>query len=316
MKKLPIASIITVIALLVVFAFYAFSYQVRFSQTAVKVQFGQADGATTDPGVYFRWPWPVVSIQSYDKRLRTLDTPEGETKTRDGKNLVIGCYAVWKIEDPLKFYKVFTQEARAETQLRARINEARQLVVGRHDMADFFGLDEQQITASHDKIETELLDAVAPQLKKEYGIAMSMVAIRRISLPEGATQEVFKSMTAEREKIAATYRAEGESLATSIESTARSAADQIREFAKRKATEIESEGRRAATSYLAQIENQNRDFFIFLRRLETIESMLKQNSTIFFDTNNEFIRSFAAPLGIPLPAPQAKEPRTSSDGEN
>lgn len=302
MSRFPLPTIITAAALVLVLVAYAFSYQVRFSQFAVKTHLGQADDNSihTDPGIKFRWPWPIEEVQVYDKRLQTIDTPEGETKTRDGKNLIVGCFAVWKIDadspgNALKFYKVSTTERKAESQLRARINEARQLVIGRHDMSDLFGLDEEQVRANHDKIEKEMLDAAAADIQKDYGIVVTHIGIRRISLPDAATQEVFKSMSKERDALATKYRSEGESLAKSIESRAQSASDQIMAFTMRKAEEIKSEGRRAATTYLSRIEQQDREFFIFLREMETMESMLKQRATIFFDTTNEFLRKFVAP---------------------
>lgn len=314
MRRFSMPTILTAGALVVVLLLYWTTYTVRFSEVAVRVKLGKADESSveTKPGVYFKLPPPLEYVVTYDKRIRTTDTPEGEIPTRDGKNLVVRCFLTWRIEDALKFYKVVADTDRAETLLRGRINEIRQTVIGRHDLSDFFGLDPQRVRASHDAIEREMLDAAQGEIMSKYGIAIRSIGLGRISLPQSATQEVFKSMSQERDKLATEYREEGASLARGIESRAESAAQQILSFARTKAEEIKSEGRRAARPYLEKIESQDREFYLFLRKLETLETVLKQQATIFFDANMELMRQFLSPH---MPSRPAARTESGTAGE-
>lgn len=311
MKKLPLPTVLTAGALLLVLLAYAVTFQVRFNQTAVRVVLGRADESSIvrQPGPYLRWPWPIEQIVKYDQRLQGLDTPEGEATTHDNKNLIVGCYAIWQVADPLKFYKVVLTQRSAEQQIRARVNEARQTVIGRYDMSAFVNPDENALRDTYDKMESEMKDLVAPGLAADYGIRLDRVGLRRISLPESATAEVFRSMSQERDKLATRYREEGNSLKSGIESRAKAAADKILAFAESKAKEIESEGGRASRAYLEQIAQADSEFFIFLRELETLEAVLKSDSTIFFDAQSELFRKFmqsGAPASPDLHA-RAKE---------
>src|SRR6516165_703471 len=73
-------------------------------------QFGRPvavyDGATeADAGLHWKWPWPIQSVQSFDRRLQYLDLPGAELLTRDprratiDKTLTIDAYVCWRIPD-------------------------------------------------------------------------------------------------------------------------------------------------------------------------------------------------------------------------
>ncbi|MCG3127317.1 MAG: Modulator of FtsH protease HflC [Phycisphaerae bacterium] len=297
MKRMPIPTIITALMLVVIFLTYAFTFRVRFSEVALRVHLGKADQASviTAPGIYFRWCAPIEQVVTYDKRIKLLDTPEIETKTRDGKNLVVGCFALWKIVDPLKFYVSVVTEPEAEDQIRKRINEARQTVIGNRDLSSFVGLDEERVRQGYQEMEAAMLTHAAPAIRDTYGIELLSIGIRRLSLPESVTEKVFEQMTQEREALATRYREEGRGLARAIEARADSQAKQILAFAARKATEIESEGVRASARILNQIDPKYRDFFILLRQLDTIRETLREQSTIFFDAQGELFKLFTTP---------------------
>src|SRR5262245_22031938 len=74
------------------------------------------DGAVDEQaGLHFRWPWPIQSVTSVDRRLQVLDLPAAELVTRDpgqpgqpgqpaqagtlDKTLAIDAYVVWRIPD-------------------------------------------------------------------------------------------------------------------------------------------------------------------------------------------------------------------------
>ena len=53
------------LAILAVLLSFMFFFQVRYDEVAVLTTFEKADKETsikTDPGLYFRWPWPVQRV--------------------------------------------------------------------------------------------------------------------------------------------------------------------------------------------------------------------------------------------------------------
>ncbi len=297
MNRVSISTLIIGGLVVCILLTYAFTYQVAFHEVAIKVRLGRADqdSVMRTPGLKFRLPWPVEAIQTYDIRLRTMDTPETEVKTFDGKNVIIGAYAIWQIENPLQFFKRVRTVAEAERQMRSRIGQVQAAVIGQSNLSDFVNLDAAQVDANFDRILTTMRDGVAPKLLEDYGVAVQEIGIRRISLPKETTQQVFASMTQERNKQATTYREEGKAEAAAIVARAAQEANQILSFAERKAEEIRSAGTQAATRIYARIQDEDREFFEWLRWLDALRAALSQQTTIFLDEKSPFFAPFVNP---------------------
>ncbi len=297
MRKFPLPTVITGLVLALILVIYAVTFVVRFNEVAVRVSiWNRANARVVDqPGLYLRWPEPIETVRKYDTRLRVLDTPETEIKTHDKQNVIVGCYALWRIKDPLRFYVRVPVEKEAEAKIRERINEKRAAVFGRHDMSEFVNLDRELVDKTYAQIEQEMLEEAAPGLLNDYGVELVHVGIRRVSLPEEATKTVLDAMKQERERMAARIRQEGISVGEAIKARAQSARKQILAFADRKAAEIEAAGVQASERILEQIGEEDTEFFIWLRRLEALRAALKQRTTIFFDASSELFKAFMQP---------------------
>lgn len=288
MSKASIPSLIIAGLVVVILLTYLCTYQVAFNEVAIKIRFGQADDDSVirgdvAPGLKFRWPWPVERIRKYDIRLRTLDTPEAEIKTIDGKNVIIGAYAVWQIETPLQFLVSAQTVGEAQKQMRSRISQAQAAVIGQSRLSDFVNLDRERVRLNYTQLLDDVKAGVYDKLLIDYGIAVREIGIRRISLPQETTKQVFESMRQERNKLATELREEGKSEAEGIVARATQESAQILAFADRKAEEIRSAGTQAVSRIYAQIEQQDREFFEWLRWLDTLRTALAQRTTIFID---------------------------------
>lgn len=312
MKRLSIPTVVTAVLVVVVLLVKLSTFMVRFSEVAVKVRMGQVAAIITQPGLYWRWPWPIESVKTYDTRLRTLDTLESEIKTRDGKNVIVGNFALWRIADPRTFYIRVNNEREAEDKLRARINQRRAAVIGNEDLSAFVNLNQDAVDANYNRIENELLSgkqtegegaglSLQDAVLADFGVNLKKVDLRRISLPEETTQTVFTQMIAERQKEAARFREEGKSRAQTITAQAEADRNQIIAFAERKAQEIQSTGIQAATGILKQINAEDAEFFEWLCWLDALRDALRQKSTIFLDSRSALFDYFKAPV----PAPEA-----------
>jgi membrane protease subunit HflC len=311
MSKISFPTLIIAGLVVLVLLTFAFTYQVDFNEVAVKAHFGKADASSVirEPGLKFRWPYPFESIETYDVRLRPLDTPETEIKTIDGKMVIVGAYVVWQITDPLKFYVNVPERsvAGAEKLMRPIISQSQAAVIGQATLADFVNLDVQQKDANYDRLLAQMLDGVKPRLAP-YGIDVRRVGLRRISLPKEAMQQVFASMQQERNRLAARYRQEGKSRAEGIKARADANAQQIMAFANRRAKEIESAGIAASTQILKKIQQEDAGLFILLRELDALRESLSQKTTIFLDQKSPLFAPFVHPPTPPEPSKTAAEP--------
>ena len=308
MNKMTVLPTLVVVGLLVVILLaVACLKQVSFNQVGVKVRLGKADDSSVirdNPGLKFRWPL-IESIITYDTRLQILDMPEKESPTKDGKQVIVGTYAVWRIADPLLFYTKVRTIGKAQQQMRTRLSLAQSAVIGQRPLSDFANRDAKELNLHYGQLLIDMLDrkeadasdddkqlSTREQLKLDFGIDEVRMGIRRISLPAGTTEEVFKSMRQERNNLAAKYRQTGRAEAEGIKARAESNAQQILAFAERRASEIESAGIQAAKRILERIPEEDREFYEWLRWLDALRATLAQKTTIFIDQNSPLFAPF------------------------
>lgn len=296
MKHVSLPTLLIALLVVVILVAYWVTFEVSFHDVVIRIRLGKAGPTSVidDPGLRFRWPL-IDNIVRYDTRIQVLDTPETEIKTNDGKQVIIGAYALWKVADPLVFYRSVTTFDEGIRDMRPRVTQALTAVVGRNALSDFVGLNPDVVDANYDRILGEVQDQLAADFMKDYGVKLEEIGIRRISLPQQTTQRIFESMQQERNKLATSLREQGKAEAAAIVARAQSEARQIREFARRRAQEIKSTGYQAAKEILAQIEQGDREFFEWLRWLDALQAALSQQTTIFIDQNWPLFGPFVNP---------------------
>lgn len=246
------------------FLIYMCSFTVRFSEQAVVTTFGQvsAEGVVKEPGLRFKWPTPIQSVTLYDTRSRLLTTKNETQQTADDRQIVVQSFVVWRISDPLAFYKknrgqgatAREQYTKAEEQLTSQLRSAMS-EVSRYRLGELFS--PQPGGSKIPELEADILRRVRRATTAEgpdsYGVEPVLVGINSIVLPEATTGEVFNRMTESRKRLAAQAESEGQARATAIRSEAQNAAKRIREFARFRADQIRNQGDQEATPYLAQL---------------------------------------------------------------
>lgn len=267
--------------LLGLFLLLLFLFQVRQTEVAVVTTFGKATRPITDPGLYFKWPWPVQKVTKLDRRLQSSEGKFEETLTKDGRNVLIMLFTGWRIEDPALFYTRFAGGSlvEAERSLQNILSTAKNAAVGRHAFADFISVKEGDL--KFDQIEKEILDAVQADAKTQ-GIAVDLARIKRIGLPDSVTEKVFDRMKAERSKEVERLRSEGQEEAIKIRSAADLERDKLLAEADAQAYRIRGEGdAEAAKSF--SIFQQNPDLAILILKLNALEATLKERATLIVD---------------------------------
>lgn len=270
--------------LLVIFGLLLFVFQVRKSEVKVVTTFGKLTTVKTEPGAYFKWPWPIQKVHKLDQRLQNFEDRFEEVLTPDGYNLLANVYVGWRISDPKVFFPKFGDSvAQAEKTLEAVVRNAKNATVGQHPLSHFISTDENELKFSD--IENEILKKVQGQLTaSNYGIEIKFVGIKKLGLPESVTQNVFERMKSERQVLIAEIENKGKAEADIIRSTAERDASKILAEADAQATRIRSEGQAKAKESLAVFQ-KNPELAVFLLQLEALETMLKEKSTLVLDQN-------------------------------
>jgi membrane protease subunit HflC len=257
---------------------HMFLYQVRYDQVAVRTTFDKADAASIqeDPGLKWRWPWPINKVTLYPRRLQLLEDKLEELQTADGKSVIVRTYLTWRIVDPLKFYVTLKEPAEAAKQLSSSLREVRGLI-SNHRFDELVNLDRSKLKLGQIEADAaQMLDAALAQA--DYGIRVESVGIHKIILPESTTSKVFETMIASRERLAENALQEGQAQASAIRSEAESARERILAFAERRAQAIRAQGdREASTQYQSFAKNE--EFAIFLRKVDALKKMLDHNTT-------------------------------------
>jgi membrane protease subunit HflC len=281
MKRSPINFVVGIV-LMLIFVALLFCFQVRQTEVAIVTTFQKPSRNRTEPGLYFKLPWPIQTVYKLDKRIQNFESRYEETLTKDGRNLLITIYAGWSVADPIVFFQTFLNGSMTEAErsleglLRSRKNE----VVGQHPFNHFISTTEQELKFA--EIEREMLDKVQAEARKNYGIEVRFVGIKRLGLPESITQKVFDRMQAERQRLVQQLQGEGESRASEIRSAAERDRDKLLASAQAEATRIRGQGDAEAAKAFAVFQ-QNPELAILLMKLNALELSLKERTTLILD---------------------------------
>ncbi|MHC4324396.1 MAG: protease modulator HflC, partial [Planctomycetota bacterium] len=64
MKNIAIAIFVAII--LVTLSLYLISFQVRETESCLVTTFGRPTRPITDPNMYFKWPFPIQQVHTFD----------------------------------------------------------------------------------------------------------------------------------------------------------------------------------------------------------------------------------------------------------
>ncbi len=281
MKKNLITLVIGAV-LIIIFALLLFVFQVRQSEVAVVTTFGKPVQNITEPGAYFKWPWPIQNVYKFDKRVQNFEDRFSQTLTADNNNLIVTIYTGWEISDAKEFYPKFLGSVpAAQRALESILRNAKSGVIAHHNLSDFVNSDPQQLR--FDAIEGEIEAEVQAELStNNYGIKIDFLGFKKIELPESVTATVFARMTAERTGIINSLQYAGEAEAAKIKSAADRQAAGVINNAIADATRIRGEGEAAAAKVLPVFQ-QNPELANYLQRVDALKQSLNQKSTLIFD---------------------------------
>jgi membrane protease subunit HflC len=285
MKK-NLLTIIIGALLVVIFVLLLFTYQVRQAEEVVVTTFLKPTANHDQPGLYFKWPWPIQKVYRYDQRVQNFEDKYSEAYTGDSITLLSSVYVGWKITDASAFIQKFPGDTAdsiplAQSKLEGILRTAKLGVIGKYNLSDFVNADPKAL--KFDEIEQKIAQSVQFQLQSNsYGFQVEFLGFKKIGLPESVTQTVFDRMSNERKVLISQLQSAGDSDALNIRSSADREASETIANANATARRIEGEGEaKAAETYT--LLNQNPDLAKFLLDIRTLPDLVGQKTTLILD---------------------------------
>jgi membrane protease subunit HflC len=297
-RNLP--TFLTGAALLLIFGMLLFTFQVRQTEVAVVTTFGNPTRPITQPGLYFKLPWPVQKVYKFDERIHNFESKFEQLYTSDGYNLLIMVYVGWNISEPQVFFPRFGgSEKRAEESLEGLVRNAYSGVVGKHPFAHFISTDEREL--QFPQIEEEMLKRVQQDARaNNYGIDVKFLGIKKLGLPESVTKLVFERMQSERQVLVSKIQSEGEAEAQDIRTKADLASAGFLADAEAEATRLRGLGDAEAQKYFRVFE-QEPALANFLLGLAGLEAFLKERTTLVLDQDTTPLQLLKGLPGAAVP---------------
>lgn len=281
-----------IIAALVVLAIVAFmtTYTVRFTETAVVTTFGKADESSVkrEAGLGFKWPYPVQSVITYDTRARFTETRSETIATADNRQVILQTYLVWKVSEPLSFFRSYGNAGareidhvrQAEETLRAKLRSAL-AETSKYKLTELLnsGGGGSKLGELEGRLLGALKSVAGAGALTSSGIEAVAVGIESMELPMSATESVYKSMQATQQKIAGAESQRGETEAASIRAKAEGDSKTIMTFAERLAEGIRGQGQKEAAGYLA-LQKEDPRLAVFLQNLRFLRETTSKRTTL------------------------------------
>jgi len=271
-------------ATLLLLALYSSAVAVKERHVALITRFGELVRTIEEPGLSWKLPWPIESEVLVDQRLTVLASVPTETLTADRRNIVIDTFAAWRVADAELFFRALGSAARAEQVLGEIVASKLRAAVGEVPLAKLVS-DERGELGAHE-VEAAILAEVQKDTLATYGIAVERIGFKRLSFPEANIAAVFEQMRAERKKEADQARADGQAGAERIRAETDREVRALIADAEREAQEIRGRAETDIATLLAEVERLDPELFSTMIKLNALEQMISERSSLYFSTRH------------------------------
>lgn len=309
--------LLLIIVLIIVFLSTAL-FVLNETQQAIITQFGKPVGEPiTRAGIHLKIPF-IQKVLVFDKRILEWDGNPQEIPTKDNKFIYIDTFARWRISDALSFYKSNRSEMVGYSRLDDLLDGAvrdeianhtlpeiirssdREMVIQEVESADIStSLDSSQfedfdIPGARAKIIDAIVENVRTKLKDlNLGIEVIDLQIKRIDYNTEVQRKVFDRMISAQLQIAEKYRAIGQGEKERIMGKMSQKKKEILSQAYLESQQIRGKADAKAVKIYGDAYNQSadsRDFYRFLRTLETYRTAIDSSTTLILSTDNEYLQ--------------------------
>ena len=285
MNRLGVAVVAAVLVLLGMSSLFVVSE----GQSALLLQFGRIVRTDYQPGLHVKLPL-VQQVVKFDKRILSLDAPPERYFTSEKKSVNVDFYVKWRIADNAMYYRATGgDELQAVQRLTPIIKDALRFEFNARTLQELISGGRKDIT---ERVRQQT-DAAA---RKNLGIAVVDVRIKRIDLPDEVSESVYKRMRAERLQLANELRYTGQEAAAKIQADADRQAQVLKADANRDAAKVRGDGDAQAAAIYAQAYSQDPEFFAFYRSMAAYrKSFGDGKSVLVLKPTDPFLQYFGDP---------------------
>lgn len=285
------------IALLVaIIAFFAYNsvFVVNERQQAIVLRFGEIVDVQTEPGIYFKMPFPFVEADNVqiieDRRLR-FDLDDIRVQVSGGKFYEVDAFVMYRIADARRFRSTVSGDLiAAEQRLRTRLDSALRRVYGLRGF-------EAALSDERASMMREVRDQLRPDAVS-LGLEIEDVRIRRTDLTKEVSDQTYERMKAERLAEAELIRARGREQAQRQRAIADRQVVEILAEARRESEILRGQGEAERNRIFAEAFTRDQEFFEFYRSMAAYKQALEQSgTTMVLSPDSEFFRYFSDPGG-------------------
>ena len=278
-------------ALIVVLLVLSSVYIIPETHRGVLLRFGELVQTDIKAGLHFKVP-VIDQVREFDVRVLTTDLPSRQYLTVEKKPLDVDAYIAWKIRDVDQFYRATGgDEFRATSLLLSRVDTGLRNEFGVRTVYEV-------VSGQRDELMRALIELVNETAQKEFGIDVVDIRVKGIELPGQVSQNVFRRMATEREKLAQEFRSRGNELAEGIRADADRQRTVVLAEAFSKAEEVRGEGDAEAARIYADAYGSDKEFYAFYRSLEAYQSTFADKGDIMvIDTQSDFLKYLKDPMG-------------------
>jgi membrane protease subunit HflC len=237
-------------------------------------------------GLFFKMPF-VTTIEKYSSKLLTYVSNTGQVTTRDKVKFEVELFAQWEITHPGLFENNYGTVLRTNSRIDETLYADIIALINNLESDEFLTDKEVLYQALEEK-----KDAYNDKIRGT-GIIIHDLEIYRVGVPASNYASVYNKMNAERNAVAAGFRADGQKIYAETISTVDLEAASIEAAAIEEAARIEGEADAEAVQIYADAFNKDPEFYEFWRMLQAYENSLDENTTIYLDKNNPFLKYFS-----------------------
>lgn len=272
--------------------FISSAFVVTEGQNGIVMQFSKVKRDSEDkplvygPGLHFKVPF-IDSIRIMDTRIQTLDDQPDRFVTSEKKDLIIDSYVKWQIDDLAVYYLATGgNKIQAEALLKRKINNGLRNEIGSHTIKDI-------VSGKRGEVMETALKRMARS--SELGIKVIDVRIKKINLPDGVSNSIYKRMRAERQAVAREHRSEGQEKSEVIRANIdRKVSIMIAQANKESAT-IRGRGDAESSKIYSESFSKDPEFYAFMRSMQAYEkSFADKQDVMVLSPDSDFFKYMEA----------------------
>ncbi|WP_203141695.1 protease modulator HflC [Marinobacter mangrovi] len=271
-------------ALIVVLLVTSSVFIIPETHRGVLLRFGELVETDIPAGIHFKVP-VIDKVRQFDVRVMTNDLPTRQYLTIEKKPLDVDSYIAWRIQNVDEFYRATGgDELRAISLVSSRVDNG---------LRDEFGIRtmHEVVSGQRDELMEKLVDRIDDTLIDELGVKVMDIRVKAIELPQSVSDNVYRRMRTEREKLAQEFRSRGKELAEGIRADADRQRTVVLAEAYAKAETTRGEGDGEAAKIYAKAYQGDEEFYRFYRSLTAYEkSFADKSDMMVIDSKSDFMR--------------------------